>query len=528
MGGCAALLLAILGIAAWFAARHFQPFVREQTVQYLQEKFGTGVELGSFHVSVTVGSPWKLETAVLHVSGDRLVLPYPDQPDLPPLIKVGKFRLVADLNSIWKAPRRVREVRIEQVEMNIPPKERRQAKASASPAATPASSAEPQHASNPVRIDLIRASNLDLNIYPADPAKPPRLFAIHDLEFKGAGTSAMQYRARLRNPTPPGEIRAAGSFGPWQKDDPGLSPISGEYTFENADLGVFHRIAGTLSSTGKYQGVLRRLEVDGETRTPNFRLTGGNTVPLTTRFHSIVDGTSGDTYLQPVDARLGNSRIMARGSVVRPQGSKRRTITLQVTMNNGRIEDLLRLAVKGTKAIMTGEVDLQSKLRILPLPGDFNARMLLAGDVDMEKAHFTAANVQEKLDSLSRRAQGQPTNDEISDVLSSIRGGFQMHNGDISFSSLTFQVPGATVHLKGSYSIDSEQIDMHGVARLRAKVSQTMTGWKRLVLKPVDPFFSKAGAGTLLPIKITGTKDKPEFGLDRHPKDHTGSADRSN
>jgi hypothetical protein len=520
-----ALVVAVLGTAAWFAARHFQPFVREQTVQYLREKFGTGVELGTFHVSVTVGSLWKLETAVVHASGDGLVLPYPDQPGLPPLIKVGKFRLVADLGSLWKQPRRVREVRIEQVEINIPPKELRQS--ATAPASAPTEGAKPQQP-DAVRVDLIRATNVDLNIYPADPAKPPRLFAIQNLEFKGAGGGAMHYRANLTNPTPPGQIQASGSFGPWQKDDPGSTPISGEYTFNNADLGVFHRIAGTLSSTGKFQGVLRKMEVDGETRTPNFRLTGGNQMALNTHFHSIVDGTSGDTLLQPVDARLGNSRIVARGSVIRSPGTRRRSVTLRVVMNKGHIEDLLRLAVKGNKPIMNGEIDLDSKLRILPMAGDFNERLVLSGDVDMQKAHFTGANVQEKIDSLSRRAQGQPKNEDISDVLSTIRGGFNLEDGNITFSTLTFQVPGAAVHLKGSYGIYSEQIDMHGVARLQAKVSQTMTGWKRLLLKPVDPFFSKSGAGTLLPIKITGTKDKPDFGLDRGSKqDKTGSADRN-
>jgi hypothetical protein len=177
---------------------------------------------------------------------------------------------------------------------------------------------------------------------------------------------------------------------------------------------------------------------------------------------------------------------------------------------------------------MRGEVTMNSKLEILPVPGKFKERLLLAGTVDMENAHFSAANVREKIDSLSRRAQGQPDNTAISDVLSSIRGRFGMAGGDITFSSLTFQTPGAAVHLKGSYGIYSEQIDLHGIARLQAKVSQTMTGWKRLALKAVDPFFSKAGAGTLLPIKITGTRQKPEFGLDRRSKDKTGAADRSN
>jgi hypothetical protein len=105
-----------------------------------------------------------------------------------------------------------------------------------------------------------------------------------------------------------------------------------------------------------------------------------------------------------------------------------------------------------------------------------------------------------------------------------------MRNGDISFSDLSFQVPGAAVDLAGRYEIYSEEIDLRGTARLQAKVSQTMTGWKRWALKPVDPFFSKNGAGTFLPIRITGTRDKPQFGLDRRkeeePQTETGTRAR--
>jgi hypothetical protein len=38
-------------------------------------------------------------------------------------------------------------------------------------------------------------------------------------------------------------------------------------------------------------------------------------------------------------------------------------------------------------------------------------------------------------------------------------------------------------------------------------------GWKSVFLKPVDPFFRKRGSVTELPIKITGTKSEPHFGL---------------
>jgi len=42
-----------------------------------------------------------------------------------------------------------------------------------------------------------------------------------------------------------------------------------------------------------------------------------------------------------------------------------------------------------------------------------------------------------------------------------------------------------------------------------------MTGWKRWVLKPVDPFFSKEGSGTLLRIQVVGSSKEPKFGRER-------------
>ena len=61
-------------------------------------------------------------------------------------------------------------------------------------------------------------------------------------------------------------------------------------------------------------------------------------------------------------------------------------------------------------------------------------------------------------------------------------------------------------------------VDFHGTLRLQATVSQTMTGWKRWALKPVDPFFSKEGSGTLLRIQVVGTSKAPKFGRDRGDK----------
>jgi hypothetical protein len=57
-------------------------------------------------------------------------------------------------------------------------------------------------------------------------------------------------------------------------------------------------------------------------------------------------------------------------------------------------------------------------------------------------------------------------------------------------------------------------LNFKGELRLKAKASETQTGWKRLVLKIFDPLLDAPGAGTVLPISITGTKDAPKFSAD--------------
>jgi hypothetical protein len=79
--------------------------------------------------------------------------------------------------------------------------------------------------------------------------------------------------------------------------------------------------------------------------------------------------------------------------------------------------------------------------------------------------------------------------------------------------------------LAGTYGLRDEKLDFHGTLRLQAKLSQTTKGIKSFLLKPFDPFFRKNGV-TVLPIKVTGTRGQPSFGLDFHRKkdEQAGSA----
>ena len=368
-------------------------------------------------------------------------------------------------------------------------------------------------------VDEIVCDETTLLILPKQEGKKPLDFDIHDLLLKSVGASKpFSFHGNLRNAKPVGEIKTKGDFGPWQVDDPGSTPVDGTYTFTDAKLDPFPGIAGTLSSTGKYSGVLGSLEVQGETDTPAFSLDPvGRPVPLHTEFNATVDGTNGDTYLHPVRATLIHSEITANGSVVRVPEKDGHLIILDAVAPKARLEDLLQLSTKSTKPMMSGLVNLKTKI-VLP-PGKVKVldKLTLDGEFTVTDARFASSDVRDKLASFSRHAQGQPDNPDAGSAISDLRGKFHLKNGIITFQNLTFSVPGAEIRLDGTYTIRGEELDFNGELRMEAKLSQLVSGKKSFFLKAIDPFFSKHGAGTFLPIGISGTRDSPtlEFSIFR-------------
>ena len=273
---------------------------------------------------------------------------------------------------------------------------------------------------------------------------------------------------------------------------------------------VLADIAGKLSSTGKYSGVLQSLEVQGVTDVPGFSLDPvGRAVPLHTEFYATVYGTNGDTYLHPVRATLIHSEITANGSVVRVPEKQGHLITLDVVSPKARLEDLLQLSTKSNQPMMTGMVNLKTKL-ILP-PGKVKVldKLVLDGEFTVSDGRFASSDVRDKLAAFSRHAEGQPDNPDAGSAISDLHGKFHLKNGVIMFEKLTFSVPGAVIRLDGTYKMRGEELDFNGDLRTDAKISEMVGGKKSFFLKAIDPFFSKEGAGTLIPIGITGTRDNP-------------------
>lgn len=506
-------------------AHRAEPFARALVVQSLSDRFHARVELDSFHL--TLGNGLRGEWGVwaegkglriwppAEVEGVDAPLP---PPPVEPFIRLAEFRFHAPLHHVSGEPTHIYRVRLTGLDIHFPPRSHFQHPALLAP--------KPGAASNHMKflIDIIDCTNAHLVLGTDKPGKLPLEFAIAHFRLEGVtpGT-AMKFEAQLTNPRPPGLINSKGSFGPWDVLDPGATPITGDYQFDHADLSVFRGIAGILDSTGRYQGTLRDLTVDGETNTPQFQLTQfGHTMPLHTVFHARVDGTNGDTWLEPVDATLGRSRFTAQGPIVRvlsSEGGRLHTIghdiQLNINVSKARIEDFLHLASDAPTPMLTGDIAVKALLHIPPGAVPVRDRLTVKGQFTLADAEFTNNTIQNRIQELSRRGQGLPKDamqDDDPRVKSSMQAEFDMGGGLFKVPSLAYSVPGADIHVKGTYYMRNSGLEFAGKARMQATVSKMVGGWKGKLLKPADRFFKKDGAGAEIPIYISGTRQKPEFG----------------
>ncbi len=494
-----------LWIVLAVAGRALSPWAEREFIQALEKKFKSDAEVEDLQVRIF---PW------FSAQATGLVFRHHGRTDVPPLIKIASLR--ADANPISALFRHVSVVNLEGLEIRVARKKDGRDNGQKNDGERDVQEQDKDGDDSGVVVDHVIADGTHLEILPKNPEKDPLVFEIRKLSMDDAGPgSAMRYVATLTNAKPEGDINAEGHFGPWNGDDPGQTPLDGDYTFTDADLSDFKGIAGMLSSEGSFEGVLERIAVEGWTDTPDFSVSSSKQpVHLETKFSAVVDGTSGDTYLQPVIAKFESSEVYAEGKVAQEPGMKGKSVILDVRVEKGRVEDMLKLAVPAEDAMLEGAMQYTAKFRLPPGEAEVPARLELLGKFGMEDAEFTKSKVREKLGEFSNRAQGEPEAPS-KPVESDIKGGFQLGGGVLSLMDLRFLIPGATVTMGGDYGLLTKTLDFRGRLEMDAKISEATTGKKSFFLKLVDPFFKnkRKGYGSSIPIKVTGTVDDPQVGL---------------
>lgn len=537
-----ALTLFVLLIAAgalWlsYQIHRIEPFLRDRIVSQLSERFHARVELDQFHISLLQG---------LAAEGTGLRIWPPDgttnspTPNTP-LISLTHFSFHTDANLKRLAimviqnqgQLHIPSIELKGLSIHIPPHSHfhfhdqiLSAKNSvvSSAFANSASSNIP-HTQLTFHIDKIICTEATLVLETDKPHKDPLNFAIDSLTLTNfAAGSPLHFESTLHIPRPKGPIHTTGSFGPINFTDLGESPIAGDYSLINADLSVFKGIAGALSSTGHYSGILRTLDVNGDTNVPDFRLTHfGNQLPLTTHFTAQVDATNGDTRLSTVTATLAHSHFNVCGQILRiknppnftaPNGHE---INLTTTSTNSRIEDFLRLTSNKPTTLLTGTVAFNATFHLPPGPAHVHQRMQIDGTLHITDAHFTSQNVQGKIMQLSLRGQGHPDEIKTTDpasIDSTITSDLHIANGLITLPNLIYTVPGAAIDMNGTYLLDGGALNFSGSAKLDAPISKLIGGKLGKFLQPADKYLQREGAGTFIPIHLTGNREDPHFAID--------------
>jgi hypothetical protein len=490
--------LIVLGIVV--LATHW-PFSREAVTRALEAATGRPVEIGAFHSSYFPPG-CMAENIRVHRAHDG---------HEPPLIEIEKLLIQGSLTGMFFSPTHLSQVKVVGMHFRIPPKGK-----SADGRGTFSLG---DQGGKSLSIGKIIADGALLEFLPSEPGEKPYRLEVRGLDIRDVGAGMpMKYRANLYNTEPPGLIRAEGKFGPWNTNDPGATAVSGEFTYNDVKLGAIKGIAGTLQAKGKFEGPLAKIRTDGSIEIPNFHVDdSGNSVRMALTYRAVVNGTNGDVHLEPVDAHFLRTGVAVHGDVAGHPGQKGKTTTLDLSIPNGRIDDLLRLFVHDKAAPMSGALSLRAHVLWPPGPPKFLEKIRVDIDFGIDRGKFHSEATQDSIDRIGKAGQGENKKEQESDprdLLSDLRGHVAFRNGIATFSNVSFVVPGASATIHGTYGLIDHQVNLHGVLDTKGKLSDSTTGFKAVIAKLITPFFKKKNEVKLVPFKITGTFANATVSLD--------------
>ena len=496
---CAVIFLVIMA-AKW-------PFTREAMTNRLERASSAQVEMRGFHSMYFPFPGCVAEDVVFREKSSA-----PGQKASAPIITIRKLTIESTFSGLLSKPGRIRKIIADGLRIHIPHE-------------GADLHGEANSSNDQTIIEELRADNALLELATDQKGENKLVFQIHHALFRDIGSrNTVPFQVSLHLPIPPGEVESSGSIGPW-KDEKGTvrsTAISGKYVLTRADLGVFKALGGIVFSRGEFSGNLEKLNVTGATDTPDFEVKeSGHPFHLSTQFRGLLDMKNGDLVLPSIKARLGNTSLVAHGSV----SGKPKTVTLDVTHGQGEIEDLILLFSDARTSPIAGPVVFQTKAVLPPEHRPFKERVRLTGNFSIARARFTSAKTQKDVDQLSERAEGKKDKEKDYDedddengferVMTDLKGNVILADGLARFSPVSFAVPGAEADMKGTYTLLSKRVDLRGEMRMRATVSQASTGAKSIFLKVLDPFYKKKkkGAGAEVPIRMTGTYGHTHFSV---------------
>ncbi len=504
----AIVVLACFSVFAVSVA-HEWPFSRTSIVQALQQQLGTPVQIAGFR-QFYFPHPGCVAEGLSFRRG-------PGSSAGPPLITIQKLVMVGSYPGLLT--HHIDKVHAVGLRVSIPPPEQSEPGGGYQGSVGALSSG--------LTIGQIVADGAELDVMGSADDKPlifriPKL-VLNNLEDK----HPLTFNASVQIPQPPADVDVAGKFGPWQAGNAGQTRLSGSYAVRNMDLGVFGGIGGLLASKGSFDGVLQHVLVQGTTEIPKFVITrSGHPLSLKSEFHAIVNGLNGDVAFDPVTAHFAKTTIVATGTVAGTSDAPGvgKTLTMEAYSTQARVQDLVRLFIREPTSPMLGTITFRAKVTVPPEKRSFIDKVRLSGDFGIAGGSYTSPETQKNIDVLSARARGKADQVEDKDdklgndnydpgrVVSNVKGHVELRNSVAHLSNISFDVPGASASVNGTYNVITERINCTGQMRLDTELSKATTGVKSFLLKIIQPLTaSRKHKGSIVSLTIGGTYHNPTY-----------------
>jgi hypothetical protein len=465
------------------------PFAREATIRSLERVSASEVQIINFQKTF-FPSPGYIAQDVTF-----------KRPGSPPIATIGKIKCKATWAAMLSFTHRISRMDLDSVQVYIP-------------AHMPPPVRKRAEAKIKTTVTQLFANGAILDIAPRHEGGKAVHFTFPELTVSNlARNKAIHLQVMMCNPNPAGDLKVSGTVGPFISGKLADTRISGAFQFRHANLSAYKVIGGALSAEGRFQGTLGHSEVSGQTAIPDFEITSSrHSVGLTAEYHAIVNGLNADVAVESAQAHFLGTTLLAHGAIA---GQEAKTVSLDFDAREGRIQDLLRLFVSADRPPLDGPISLRAHVVLPPTHRPFIRRVKLDGNFTITDADFSSSKTQEKVDELSARARGHKgqikSRSGPERVTEDLKGDVRLRDGIATLSSALFGVPGAVARGSGTYDLTTKAIDLRGRLAMHVSVSKAAGGFKSILLIPLDPLFKKDGAGSVLPVRISGTYSHPIF-----------------
>jgi hypothetical protein len=244
-------------------------------------------------------------------------------------------------------------------------------------------------------------------------------------------------------------------------------------------------------------------------------------VHIASRYQATVDALTGNAELSEVTAHFNRTTVSASGTVSSNPNPKGKTLTLDMSVHDGRLEDLLSLFSSAPTPGMSAAIDMRGRFIIPPGTPDFLTKLRVNGEFSLRHALFINPNSQTPLDRLSASAEGEPKRQEREDpqlAAGIAHANVTAKNGIATLQNVVFSYPGIQGHLAGTFTLHDKQVHLNGLFETQGKLADTSSGLKALILKALGPLWPKAGSVKSIPFTISGRGSQSSFRLRLHGK----------